>query len=188
MLSKRKFGLLVMVFVGLAMINFLLPGCGSDKKSGDGKTEKSRTNLGSKKSHVRVQELFSGKDVPNIGLTKGALEVYPGMTEEQLNARLAEERKRYNYEALPGVTQDELKATIAAGRKELEAQREVMPGVTQDELKAKIATGRKKLEAQREVIPGVTTIELEARVTAERRKIQNNEVLSGLTGKPKRDE
>ena len=88
--------------------------------------------------------------------------MFPGLTQEALEAKMAEGRKKQlamRQEVFPGgITQEDLDAKIAANRQKYLSQRqEVFPGITQEELDAKIAANRQKHDPRQMVLPGPGT-------------------------------
>jgi hypothetical protein len=172
------------------LVGGLLSGCGSDStKLESKKIEKTRTSSTDKKSSGMVGPLLSDKGKTASPKTGDLREVFPGVTQEQLEARIAAERKIFeaqkNRAFLPGIVINEkqLEDRMASERKKFESQkrREVLPGITQEELNSRI-TQRQKT-ANTEVFPGVTQVEMDGRKTAEQRKgaQKGNEIAPGLT-------
>ena len=88
------------------------------------------------------------------------MEVFPGVTREVLEAKLAESRKKHPstrrrfFRDNPGG----LDAKIAANRqKHLSMRQEVFPGVTQEDLDARVAASRQKHNPGQMILPGKGT-------------------------------
>ena len=120
-MSRKHICLRIPVLIGLGAMGLLvfglLPGCGSDStpagvvKTGPG--EKALV----KKALVKKQP-----DSKHI-------EVFPGVTLEEVEATMAASRTNPPREVFPGVTLEEVEAKMAASR--TNQPKEVFPGLTQ---------------------------------------------------------
>jgi len=158
----------ILVIVGLGalmlMISSLLLGCGSDSNSGKSvQAKKEKTTAGSKnmgqqpvitmltdKEGILPREMRRGKPE-----TPQRIEVAPGITREELQAKIAEDLARHDrrtMEVLPGVTREELQAKIAEelARHDRRTMEE-LPGVTREEIQAKIS--QQHVPERREKVP-----------------------------------
>jgi len=150
------------------MVLGLCPGCGSDstpKGAVQGKDAKPAASAKAAKPQAPTAMLMDQggtapknlQQQPNPQL----LEVFPGMTREALEAKLAENRKKHlsmRQEVFPGITQEALDAKLAENRKKhLSKRQEVFPGITQEELDAKIAANRQKHNPNQILLPGAGT-------------------------------
>jgi len=170
--TRKRIGARLLVGVGLgAMVLTVLglfPGCGSDSTPGaavKGKSDKPAASAKAVKPQGSVALLVdqggavSGKvkQQPNPQL----MEVFPGVTREVLEAKLAESRKKHRsmrQEVFPGITQEDLDARISASRQKHRSMRqEVFPGVTQEDLDARIAANRQKHSPGQMILPGKGT-------------------------------
>ena len=141
--SRKLIWLRLLVLVGLGAmvlaIFCILPGCGSDSNPGgavkgkDEKTAKSSVKVIPRREILlykesKVKEYPTGSGSPRI-------EVLPGVTQGELDARGAVDRKKFDsprIKVLPGVTQGELDARQAAERNpDPRLMLQTFPGVTQ---------------------------------------------------------
>jgi hypothetical protein len=185
-LARKRVCIKILVLIGLGimvlMVIALLSGCGSDSTPGGSVKEKNaKAAAGSKATKMpAVISLLTdkeGTDPGKMGNVKKQpdaqrLEAFPGMTVEELEARDAADRKKFedpNNEIFPGITRKELEARVAADRKKFEdPNHEIFPGITRKELEARDAADRKKFEdPNHEIFPGITMAELNARRAAE---------------------
>jgi hypothetical protein len=169
-LSQKHICLRILVLVSLGSMVLavfgLLPGCGSDSTPSGvvkGKNAPTATKSGTMKPQA-VAPLFS--DQEETGAGKKALvkkqpdskhiEVFPGVTQEEVEAEMAANRTNPPQEVFPGVTLEEVEAEMAANR--TNPPKEVFPGVTLEELGATVqAAGQKPdLELMMETFPGAT--------------------------------
>lgn len=151
----------------LTVLSFL-PGCGSDSTSGGsvkGKDAKPAARAAGVKPQAPVALL-----VDQEGKAPGKVkkqpdfqfnEVFPGVTREALEAKLAESRKNHHavrQEVFPGLTQEDIDAKIAANRqKHLSKPQEIFPGITQADLDARIAANRQRHDPRQMILPGAGT-------------------------------
>jgi hypothetical protein len=185
--NKPWLTFLVLVTLGtmvLAVCSLLL-GCGSDSTPASGvkgKHASTATKSGIVKSQA-VTQLLPNQEAAGPG-KKGlvkkppdakTIEVFPGVTAEQVEAKLAANRAKRPTEVFPGVTAEEVEAKLAANR--AKRPTEVFPGVTAEQVEAKLAANRAKRPT--EVFPGVTAEQVEAKLAANRAKRPTN-VFPGL--------
>jgi hypothetical protein len=157
-LSRNRPWLTFLVLVTLGTMILFFLGCGSGSTPGSGKKEKAaKSSAGS----TPAASLLTGKEgsaPQEVQANRGSqrIEVVPGFTQEELNAKHAEQRKKFagaNIEVAPGLTQKELESRHAEQRKKfLAPDMEVSPGVTQAELEARHGEQRKKFAAASDVI------------------------------------
>jgi hypothetical protein len=155
--------LLVLVGLGTMVLAVcsLLSGCGSDSTPGGsvkGKNAKTATKSGTMKPQA-VTPLLADQEETGPGKKSLAkkppdsknIEVFPGVTIEEVEAKLAANRAKPSTEVFPGITMEEVEAKLAEGR--AKRPTEVFPGVTAAQVEAKLAEGR----AQRptNVFPGL---------------------------------
>lgn len=156
--ARTHIGSRLLVLVGLGAMVFTvlscLPGCGSDSTPGGsvkGKNAKPAARAEGVKPQVPSTLLMDQAGTVPGKMKKQPdsqrMEVFPGVTREELEARLAESRKNHaamRPEVLPGITQEQLDARLAQSRKNhLAMRQEVLPGITQEQLGAKLAESRK---------------------------------------------
>lgn len=170
--ARKRIRSRLAVLVGLGAMGLtvlgLFPGCGSDstpKGVVQGKDAKPAASAKAAKPQAPTAMLVDQggtvpknlKQRPNPQL----MEVFPGMTREALEAKLAENRKKHfsvRQEVFPGMTQEDLDAKIAENRKKhLSMRPEVFPGITKEELDAKIAANRQKHNPNQIILPGAGT-------------------------------
>jgi hypothetical protein len=187
--ARRRIGSKLLVGVGLgAMVLTVLgflPGCGSDSTPGGsvkGKNAKPAARAETAKPlSPGAMVVDSQGTVPgNVKKRPDArqMEVLPGITQEELDTKLAEARKRHlaqrNPEVFPGITQEELDAKLAEAQKRHLAVHnpEVFPGITQEALEAKLAESRQRHLALRgqDVFPGITQEALDAKLAESRQR------------------
>ena len=186
--ARKRVGSRLLVGVGLGAMVFavlgFLPGCGSDSTPGSVKGKNSNPAAGAETAKplspgamlVDQQGTVPGKVKKRPDSKQ--IEVLPGITQEALEAKLAESRKRHlsqrNQEVFPGITQEELNAKLAASRERHLSQRgqEIFPGITKEALDARLAQSRQRHLALRdqEVFPGVTQQALEAKLAESRQR------------------
>ena len=166
--AGRRIGskLLVLVGLGAMVLTVLsfLPGCGSDSTPGGsvkGKSAKPAARAEAVKP-LSPGALLIDQEGTVPGKVKKQpdskqIEMFPGVTPEVLEARLAESRKKYlsmRHEVFPGITQEELDARVAASRqKYLSMRHEVFPGITQEELDARVAASLQKHDPRQMMLP-----------------------------------
>ncbi len=178
---------LALVTLGTMILFFL--GCGSDNKPGgtvSGKNQNAAKS-GSKGSKAAISALTG--NVPGTTQREAPsdnVEVLPGMTRAQLNARMAADQKKYEAsrntgEVFPGMkmTEAELEAKMAADQKKYDASKDTaedVPGLkmTAAEVRAKMAAEQEKFEAFKnkgEAVPGLkmTEAEVRAKMAAEKK-------------------
>lgn len=169
----------LLVFVGLAaMISTclcFLPGCGSDSKPTNAKNEKTVATNPKKANSHSVMPLLNGQKAllkaPTVSLNSDGKQVFMGVTREEMEAKVAAERKKVESTpglvVFPGVTREELEAKVAADREKVESMRglEVFPGVTREQLQAKVAADYSKpYPKAAEVFPGVSLEKMSSKV------------------------
>ena len=88
-------------------------------------------------------------------------EVAPGMTKQQLEAKMTAAHQKAqkmlqsgNTDKNQGITKAELEDRVQAARKKVASQREVVPGITKSELEDRVEAARRKVESRRVVLPG----------------------------------
>ena len=172
--NGRWLAFLLLVSVGTMIFCFI--GCGSDSTPKGAASEKGKTskNAGAMKGLMPLLTEKGGVGSGEPGkVEKGTgpqrPEMVPGYSQEELNARHAEQRKKFqagNVEIAPGLTQAELEARHADQRKKFqENNMEIAPGVSRAELEARHAEQRKKFYAPgTEVLPGLTQEQLNAKM------------------------
>jgi hypothetical protein len=159
----------------MMMVFFL--GCGSDSTP-KGATSENMGATAKKAGGMKgAMPLLSDKVVEMGKVEKRAdsrrIEVVPGYTQAELEARHAEQREKYreynaNMEIAPGITQREVEARRAEQQTKYQgykANMEVAPGLTQKQLEARQVELRKKFaEANTQVVPGITKEQLKAKM------------------------
>jgi hypothetical protein len=175
-LSQKHFYIRIFVAVCLGamlLAVFGLSGCGSDSTPAGvkGKNPPPATKSGSMNSQAVTprladQEAYSAgkKGFVKKQPDSKNIEVFPGVTLEEVEATMAASRTKLPIEVFPGVTSDEVEATMAANRINLPV--EVFPGVTLAEVEAKMTASRTNRPI--EVFPGITLAEVEAKMAANR--------------------
>ena len=142
---RSRIGLRFLVIVGLgAMVVTVFPllsGCGSDSTPGGsvkGKNAPTAAKSGATKmqmgSPLLVREV--GADPEKMGLVQKRsdskpIEMFSGMSLEELEAKAAAERKKYNSpdtEILPGITKKEVEAKLASQKNIGPKVSEIFPG------------------------------------------------------------
>jgi hypothetical protein len=162
--------LLVVVGLGAMVLTVLgfLPGCGSDSTPGGavkGKSAKPAARAEGVKAQTPAALVLdqAGMAPEKVQKQPGSqrVEVFPGLTREVLEAKMAESRKNQlamRQEVFPGITKEELDAKIAADRqKHISMRQEVFPGITKEELESRIATNRQKHDPRQMTLPGAGT-------------------------------
>ena len=170
--AKKRIGsrILVLASLGAMVLTVLgfLPGCGSDSTPGGavkGKNAQTATRAEAVKPQAPIVLLIDQE-----GTVPGKVkkqpdsqrnEAFPGITQEALDAKVAESRQKHlaaRQEVFPGITQEALDAKVAASRqKHLAVRQEVFPGITQDELDARVAASRQKHDPRQMLLPGEGT-------------------------------
>lgn len=189
------------------MILFFL-GCGSDSTPGSGKKAKSGKGAESKNAQTMnplladksgplpqampFSEIPAGVGMPTQeqldaarkGFTEwerrdpNTIQIAPGMTLGQINARLEAERAKKpdpKVEVFPGLTQEKLDAKLREARERAaKPPGEIFPGLTEEQLAAKMWDARNSPPSQVEVFPGagITLEELKAKVARDRQRQQ----------------
>jgi hypothetical protein len=200
-LSRKRMSLRVLFFVGIgAMILTvfcLLPGCGSDSKPGSsvaGKEEKSSKSTKPGKSQGVMPLVLEEKTKSgNLGQAPKAssqrIEVLPGMTQAELEAKAAEslvEMKKAAKTRGPivgGMTQEQLEAKYAESQKMLHSKGggEIFPGITQKELEEMASKGHVRQSTSVEILPGATQKQVDA--AASSRAPEFREIFPSSVGK-----
>jgi len=143
-----------------------------------GKNTKTATASKPEKSQGQISLLMEDETGPGkIGKIKlkpesNFVEPIPGVTQEDLEARAAAERKMIESpeaEIYPGITQGALTAKLAAEQSFDLKTAEVLPGMTQAQLEAKHAAEKATFDPKTaEVIPGMTQAQVEAKSANQR--------------------
>jgi hypothetical protein len=169
-LSHKHICLRILVLVGLGAMVLavlgILPGCGSDSTPAGGvkgKKAPTATKSGAMKPQA-VAPLLSDREETGPGkkaLVKKPpdskdIEVFPGVTLAEVEAKIAASQPNPTQEVFPGLTLAEFKAKIAASQPN--PPQEVFPGLTQEELDAKVRAAWQKpdLKLMMETLPGAT--------------------------------
>lgn len=164
MLPKKCVWSGFLILVGLGLMLALLSGCGSGSNPAS-KTEKTAKRA---VGPAATQLLSQKKGVVQKSRPQ-RIEVVPGYTQAELDARHAKLRKEYlkyrgNMEVAPGLLQREVEARQAELQKKYKEYRtdmEIAPGMTQEQLAARHARLLEKFNApDTEVVPGLTREEL----------------------------
>jgi hypothetical protein len=175
--NGRWLVLLALGSVGMMMM-FCFLGCGSDSTPKGAASEKKGATAKRGEGMKGAMPLLSDQAV-EMGKVKNRvdsqrIEVVPGYSQAELEARHAEQRKKYeefraNMKIAPGLTQEEIEARSAKQRKKYEefrANMEIAPGLTQRQLQARQAELRKKFAAaDTQVVPGLTQEQLNAKMS-----------------------
>jgi len=166
-INSQNIAFLILLSVGLMIFCFI--GCGSESTPKGAADVKGKT---CKNAGVVEDGSREAKKI-KTGIPSQRIEVVPGFTRGELEARHAEQRRKYeeykaNMEVAPGLTQNELEARHAEQRRKYEeykANMEVAPGLTKGQLEARQAESRKKFAAaDTEVVPGMTQEQLNAKM------------------------
>jgi hypothetical protein len=172
-LPRNEWWLAFLVLVSVGTMIFCFIGCGSDSTpKGAANEKKAKAAKSADAMKVPVPLLTDkGAGVGESGKVAEAgpkrLELPPGYTQEELDARHEQQRKRFNNgEIVPGLTQAEMEARHEQQRRKFKASNiEIAPGITQAELAAKHAEQRKKFYASgNEVLPGLTQEQLNSKM------------------------
>jgi hypothetical protein len=169
--ARKRIGSKLMgVGLGAMMLTVLgfLPGCGSDSAPGGsvkGKNAKPAARAEAAKPRSPGAPLIDLEGTVPGKIKKQPdsqhKEVLPGITQEALDAKLAEARQKHlarGQEVFPGITQEALEAKLAESRqRHLSLGQEVFPGITQKELEAKLAEARRKHDPRKMMLPGKGT-------------------------------
>lgn len=132
--ARKRMGILVALGLGTVMLTvlFLLPGCGSESTPEGTVKGKTATSAKAVKPSVAVP-LKTDKQVTGPERVK---EVFPGVTQEEMEARAAADRAKHdllNPEVFPGVTREQLDAKMAAAREKHDPRlMERLPRVTRE--------------------------------------------------------
>lgn len=202
-LSRKRIWLRTLVLAGLGAMMVvtglcLLPGCGSDSTPGGsvkGKDAKTVTSPKTKKMQGAIS-LLVDKEQTGPGKTRTIkqrpestfVEPIPGVTQEELEARAAADRKIIespDTEVFPGMTQRELEARMAADKASFDLKTaEVFPGtgITQVQLEARLVADKSFDPMTAEVLPGMTQAQLEAQ-NANQRVPDKRELVPPAAGK-----
>jgi hypothetical protein len=200
--ARKRIGSRLMVGVGLGAMVLtalvFLPGCGSDSTPGGsvkGKNAKPAASAEAPKplapGALLIDQQGTGPGKVKKRPDSKQMEVLPGITQEALDAKLEESRKKHlstPQEVLPGITQEELDAKLAESRqKHLSTPQEVFPGITKKALEAKLAESREKHLSLRnqEVLPGITQEALDAKLAESREKHDPRQMMLPGQGTPK---
>jgi hypothetical protein len=139
-----------LILVGFGLMIALLSGCGSGSNP-QSKTEKTAKPA----AGPAATQLLNQKKVVVQRSRPQRREVVPGFTQEELDAKHAAERKKFeefraNMEIAPGITQRELEARHAEERKEFAAAGGFESSVNGAELQARHAQQRQQFSAYNE--------------------------------------
>ena len=157
-LFRKRTWLRILVLAGLGAMVLtvlcLLPGCGSDSTPG-GAVKGKDAKAGTSPKPQKMQG--------PISLMVGEEETAPGKM-----GKIKHQPESTVVEPIPGVTQEELEARAAADRKIIVSpDTEVFPGMTQREMEARRAADAGYDPETAEVFPGMTQTEMEARQAAD---------------------
>jgi hypothetical protein len=167
--------LLVPVGLGAMMLAVfcLLPGCGSE--SPPKKEKAAKSSGGKKMDTVLPMLVDKPEAGTGQAKGLQTFDKVPGMpTEEEFKAKAAKarsdwERRSPKMEILPGITQEQIDAKLAESRKR-NPKLEVLPGLTQEQAEAKLAEARKRAPSKVEIAPGVTEEHLKQKADQARQR------------------
>jgi len=199
-LFRKRIWLRILVLAGLgAMVLTVLclfPGCGSDSTpegSVKGKNAQTATSPKPQKMPGPISLLGDKEETGPGKMGKiqqqpesNFVEPIPGVTQEELEARAAADRKILDSpdtEVFPGMTQAELEARLAADTGFDPKTAEVFPGMTQAELEVRLAADTSFDPKTAEVFPGMTQAQLEAHNARQEVKPDNRELFPPAVGK-----
>ena len=149
----------------LTVLSFL-PGCGSDSTPG-GSVKGKNAKPAARAEGVKPQ--------PPVALLVDQAGTVPGKVKQQPDFKF--------NEVFPGVTREALEAKLAESRKNhLAVRQEVFPGITQADLDARIAANRQKHDPRQMILPGAGT---QADYNAARQQVKpgNRQMLPPVGGK-----
>jgi len=173
-LSQRGARLGLLVLAGLGMMIFLLSGCGSDstpKDAASGKKEKAAKSGFSMQAVTPLLFPKEGGTAPPLP----KLDQIPGLPpREELEANRAAAAREYEKldpkrAVLPGITKEQLEAKLEAERaKKPDPTREILLGLTAAQLDAKVKANRERPAMPVEIFPGLTEEQVKAKATQAR--------------------
>jgi hypothetical protein len=172
--SPKEARLGFLILAALGMLIFLLSGCGSDstpKDAASGKKAKADKSGVTMRAVTPLLSPNAGGTAPPIP----QLEKIPGLPSmEELEAKRTEAKKAYEkldpkQEVLPGLTKEQLEAKIAAQRaKKVDPTQQILPGLTMEQLDAKRKEFRERPSTPGKVVHGLSEAQVKAKVDQER--------------------
>jgi hypothetical protein len=192
-ISRQGVGLGFLVLIGLGTMIMFFLGCGSGNSPTSKKPEKTAKSSGAITPQTAGPLLSGSKESRELHKSREAkrIEVVPGYTQEELEAKNAPVRKKYEglkntIEIAPGITQSEIDARNAETTKKYQDMRnniELAPGITQGQVEARQAELQKKFaDSNIEILPGITREQLNAKVKQQARP-EGREKLPPAAGK-----
>jgi hypothetical protein len=175
--SQRGARLGFWVLAGLGMMIFLLSSCGSDSASKDAASRKKEKAVKSGSTIQTVTPLLSPKEGGTTPALQQSDKISGMPPREELEAKRAAAARAYEKldpksEVLPGLTKEQLEAKIAAERaKKPDPARKILPGLTQEQLDAKLKAHRELPSTPVEILTGLTEEQAKAKA-AQARQMQ----------------